>query len=780
MPDWVPPEAAKSIGKTSEWVPPEARKTAAVTPEGVDPSLSSPMADQRPLPAAGEYPRGDIPGDIARSASASGQAFISDTENAFPASETKLAEQHKHREDYGIVGGFGADVVSDVKRMGSALKVPFDAAGATIGALSMGTLHGTIGSAMSYFWPGRTIDEKKMAADAALDAAMMGLAPAKGGIRPVPRLTIAESDALRRKESEAALTNKAKAIVEKKVKAEGLSAIDIMNEQQKARASGGNIAVMDMGEGLQRLTKDIKTAGSKVATDLKNYLRDRLIDAGPYLKGKLNELASGSLYETTQGLFKKRSESAAPLFQEAFRSESMAPFEHQLGVHFEQARDAEAVAQQELTSALTKLHDARNTIVPETITTPTGQTHAKTLSTSAPSNDLIRATEAEVARAQTKAANATAFKNEINSVLERARADRTNEVPGATWSPRLQQFRADPDVKAAFVRALKLEKKHALHENRPFVESDYSIIGYDENSDPIVGTVPTMKAWAKAKEGLDAAIQDQVHKDGPSMGRPTPEGYINRKLRDDLMAELRYVNPAYGTAVDTWGGDSASISAIHDGQNHFTRPETNDQILAEFNKLSESDKEIYRLGAAQTKLDQLGKVTGKLDTSSGDAATLGNKAGRMVKTDQDVERFKMLFKTPEEAQNFFNSVVRERTKFETAQKASNLPGDEDEAAMQRTARAVAGTLFQAVRAHHTGNIFGVGRDLINLKHDLGLINNPLLNEKVFEILKNEGIDIDAFTKEPLDRPGKISTGVSTSIGASGLNDLLQNAQEDNK
>jgi len=246
------------------------------------------------------------------------------------------------------------------------------------------------------------------------------------------------------------------------------------------------------------------------------------------------------------------------------------------------------------------------------------------------------------------------------------------------------------------------------------------------------------------------------------------------------MAELRYVNPADGTAVDTWGGDSASISAIHDGQNHFTRPETHEQILAEFNKLSESDKEFYRLGAAQTKLDQLGKVSGKLDTSSGDAATLGNKAGRAVKTDQDVERFKMLFKTPEEAQNFFNSVVRERTKFETAQKASNLPGDEDEAAMQRTAKAVAGTLFQAVRAHHTGNIFGVGRDLINLKHDLGLINNPRLNEKVFEILKNEGIDIDAFTKQPTEGPGKISTGVSSSLAAGSFNDTLQNAQEDNK
>src|SRR5438445_9966274 len=108
---------------------------------------------------------------------------------------------------------------------------------------------------------------------------------------------------------------------------------------------------------------------------------------------------------------------------------------------------------------------------------------------------------------------------------------------------------------------------------------------------------------------MDAIVLDQVHPIGTtSAGRPTKEGLANRELRDALRGELVALNPKYGEAINAWSGPSESIDAVRAGKEHFTRQESDDQVLDEFNKMTEANKEFYRLGAAEHLIDKNARV----------------------------------------------------------------------------------------------------------------------------------------------------------------------------
>src|SRR6202000_1492089 len=105
--------------------------------------------------------------------------------------------------------------------------------------------------------------------------------------------------------------------------------------------------------------------------------------------------------------------------------------------------------------------------------------------------------------------------------------------------------------------------------------------------------------------------EEGVHGKGASAGRPTKLGYANRDLSKSIDAELRRLNSKYGEAKDAWAGDSASAEALANGAEHFNRRDTIEQIQTEFNKLSPTEKDLYRVGAAQDIIEDMKKVTAK-------------------------------------------------------------------------------------------------------------------------------------------------------------------------
>jgi hypothetical protein len=233
-----------------------------------------------------------------------------------------------------------------------------------------------------------------------------------------------------------------------------------------------------------------------------------------------------------------------------------------------------------------------------------------------------------------------------------------------------------------------------------------------------------MKSLAVAKEGLDgiiAGMRDQV------TGRPTKAGLSLGKFRDAFRNELDNINPRYKAARDAWSGPTQSMEAVIDGRQHFSRTESNEQLKAEFDALSPSDKDFYRMGAAEAKVDQIER-----------APDASDKSKRVVNSERDRKRFRMLFDSDTQAQQFLDAVARKRQSFDTAQA---IRGNSATAGrlVEDDALGAAPLALEGARtlAHAgSGNLFGAAAGALRMKRELGLRNNPALNLEIARLLTN--------------------------------------------
>ena len=335
------------------------------------------------------------------------------------------------------------------------------------------------------------------------------------------------------------------------------------------------------------------------------------------------------------------------------------------------------------------------------------------------------------------------------------------EQIGPVHSDRLQQFLSTPEVQAGLKRGLKLERLNSIAENRPFVDSDYAVTGYQNGNfdEPIFDKVPTMKSMIVANEGLGAQIADMIN---PVTGRPTKDGLALKKFRDSFQAELdRLSGGKYKAARETWSGPSQSMEAVQDGRQHFSRTESNDQLQAEFNNLSPADKDFYRLGAAEAKVDAVER-----------APDASDKSKRVINSERDRKRFNMLFDSPAQAQQFIDNVARKRAMFDTK---NAITGNSATAQrfIEDSDNGNADMLFNGVRGigHAAGgNILGAVKAAYDTKRALGLRNNPALNMEISKLLldprlrvANGGTDL----LPPLPVPRKqyaISPGAAGLVG----------------
>jgi hypothetical protein len=588
-----------------------------------DPSSAKPVAVFDPTSATpvsqAPAPRWDIMGDIGRSATASAGAVGSDFNSAFP-DPLKM--------DLGPI--------ASLKRMGSALKIPLDAAGVALSPLT-GALHGTLGSAISYALPripqGKEAGferasgipaDPKLAADSLIDQSMAMIAP-RGMQDP---LALSQVGAARKvtnlARTDAKLKNRAIERVNTRLQDDGITPQDVFTAQQQANANGDKVTLMDLGnKNTKGLAGAVYRAPGSAGREINQFLDARDAGSADALAGDIQgNVASGSTYHSTQDLLKARSQGARPAYDAA---ESVGP------VH----------------------------------------------------------------------------------------------------SDRLQNFLDQPEVQEGLRRGLKLERLNAVAENRPFVDSDYGITGYkDGNWDmPIFAKVPTVKSLIVANEGLGAKISEMVH---PVTGRITKDGLALKKFRDAYQGEVDSLTGGkYKAARDQWSGPSQSMDAVREGREHFTRSESNEEIAADFNKLSEADKDFYRMGAAEAKVDAVEK-----------AQDASDKSKRVINSERDRKRFRMLFRSDAEANNFINGVARKRAAFETktaikggSQTAGRVADDMNEN-IPLGFEAVSGIGHAAA-----GNWLGAAHAAYRMKRDLGLRNNPALNSEIAKLLTDHSLPV---------------------------------------
>jgi hypothetical protein len=309
----------------------------------------------------------------------------------------------------------------------------------------------------------------------------------------------------------------------------------------------------------------------------------------------------------------------------------------------------------------------------------------------------------KLADIEARARHAEEQKAELAGVIEAGQVDGTLGLPGAVWSPRLGRLLENPRVQQGLGRGMKIERDLADAEGRRFNPRDYALVGQDAAGDPQLGAVPNMKVLAVAKEGLDALLESDAMRD-PLTRRFNKEGRAVVLLRNSLVEELDSLNPAYKAARDRWAGDSALISAIEDGKGfHRWSPE---EIGEWFEKASESEKKFYRIGAGDTLRGDLNRRAVSADPSK---AIINNRQTRLQLTP--------MFRSKEDATQFFDRVKRAQTMFETPgnvlggsrNAARDLAGSRE--GLDTTADILHG-LYSAVRGHSVNAMHSFGRAAI--------------------------------------------------------------------
>lgn len=642
-------------------------------------------------------PRWDVLGDIGRAAGNSVDAIGQDFNSAFPDPKTM---------DLGPV--------ASLKRMGSALKVPLDVAGAALSPVT-GAVHGVLGSALSYALPtpGKDIEtggqtfysDPKKAADQILDSSLALAAPRGIGSVDAMASAGATRQATQAARADVKLKNRAIDRVNTRAQEDGVVPGDVFAAQDAANATGDKITLMDVGnKNVRGLAGAVYRAPGAAGRQIDQFLEGRDAQATGALTGDVQTgVGRGSAYHNSQELFAARSKAAQEPYKAALEADSVAPFETQyrqavIDANSRKAQTGKQIAQIE--------RDQSGAL--------------------ASRGAAGKATRDKYMQLREEFDGAEAERQAWDARWKQAQSDRTSNAPGAVWSPRLQQFIDHPEVQDGLRAGLKLEKQDAITQRRSYKDSDFSIVGMDEKGEPVLGQVPTMKSLAVAKEGLDARIAEL--KDHTT-GRPTKAGVSLKNFRDEFVSELDRLNPKYKTARAAWSGPSQTLEAVEEGKAHFTRSDSNEQVLAEFNKLSEADKDFYRASAAESKIDALER-----------APDASDKSKRIINNERDRKRFRMLFKSDAEADNFISAVARKRAAFETK---TAIKGGSQTAG--RIADDMSENVPMGLDAAHglgnavAGNWLGAAHSLYRLKRDLGLRNNPALNSEIASILTNHSL-----------------------------------------
>lgn len=410
-------------------------------------------------------------------------------------------------------------------------------------------------------------------------------------------------------------------------------------------------------------------------------------------KGIEETLATGSARTEARALAEQRAASK-PLWDKAMAGGSIAPLESQFTAGVAEAGRVAAQIQRDI-----------GRIENEVTQAAARQSQAGNVYSTSAANRARRFADDKIKVLREHMNAALAEKDEALARLRRAQADGTANTPGAVWSSYIGRLLTNPVVKSGINRGYAIERNIADGENRHFNPREYAVVGHEANGDPIVGSVPNMKLLAVAKEGMDAMLESDVYKDALT-GRLNKAGRAVKILRDGLLNEVDRLNPAYKPARDKWAGDSALISAIRDGKNfHKQSPE---EIREWFANAADSEKDFYRLGAADTIRDDLQrKVFG------------GDPSKAIINSPRARNQLMPMFRSPADANSFIERVRRARQMFETPSevlRGSPTAARAAEDLARRQGMDTAADLLHGIISGASGHVGGAGYRAARIAH----------------------------------------------------------------
>jgi hypothetical protein len=407
------------------------------------------------------------------------------------------------------------------------------------------------------------------------------------------------------------------------------------------------LGVMDVGgEGVLGLAGKVIRQPGAARQGLTSTINDRDRASTARLSADIdNALASDDVNpsQAVQGLRQARSIAAKPLWDKAMAGGSIAPLKQQFQDAYVEVGRAEkdaqrrvADAQQQITIATAKQHRAGNDVY---------------LVNSA--NQDLRAAQAQLQQAQGDLTHQSEVRSLILGMVNDAQADIDANVPGAVWSPRIAEALRQPEIRQGIQSGVKLERQKAFKEGRPMNLGEYAIKGMDENGDPIVGKVPTMKLLAVAKQGLDSELEKSIYHDELTGGLNQAGIHLDG-MRRGFLEELDRLNPDYAAARAQWSGDTASMQAVRYGERQWMnkRPE---EIADDIANMTPGDQEFARLGLAANLRKQMAKMGGSGNEAR---AVAGDKPGAWLRL-----QIQPFFRNEAEYKTFIDSVDAENRMF---------------------------------------------------------------------------------------------------------------------
>lgn len=512
----------------------------------------------------------------------------------------------------------------------------------------------------------------------------------------------------------------------------GPSATAAIAAVNAARARGTPMALADAGgKNVQGLAGSLARTPGAPKSIAEQNARGQMREAGKRLSDiGAEHIASGpTMRQTVDALTAGQKAAAAPLYEKAMQPGSVAPLEKQFEEVFRDTAKEAADAVKELqkaqsaaTLAAAKVSRAGNDVY----------------SASAALKEQASA-RASLQEARQKFQAAQQAKQQVLTRLREAQAASAAGQRGGVWSPRIQQIISDPIMKPAIARGLEIQRLEALAANKPFNPRDYAVTGTDKEGNPIIGQVPNMRLLDSIKKGMDAIIED--FRD-PLTGKLNfmnsgDRGQVARHLdqiRRSFLSEIDAVNPVYKDARAAWAGPAQAKGVILQGRNIFKmHPE---EVQKTWDRLSPSEREFFKIGAADWWRDEIAKSGPKSPAARG---LDKNDFNEMIK-----DRLRPLFSTQQKFDDFIDAVTDERTIFVQAgrrlggSQTAERQAEDAELGMGAGASAVKGIVKAA-----GGNYFGAVSDFLKAKRDLGLIGDKKVNEAMARLLFDPAVDLNS-------------------------------------
>lgn len=443
------------------------------------------------------------------------------------------------------------------------------------------------------------------------------------------------------------IEEKAKQVIQslqaKDVKGGGLSADEITKQVTEARKAGKPMIVPDVaGENLRGKAGTIARVPGVGKQQAQQFFKDRDEAAATRLSSDLDKyLGTGSAKDTIKKTAQQRSTLARPLFEKAYQGGSLAPLEKQYQTAWQAATKVSSDAAKDIPKIQTRITQIKAKM---------SQTE-NVYQQSSLRKELAKE-EGKLSETTQNLATAKDDERLAKEAMNRAQTDRTTAAKGAVWSPKIQRFLANQEVKSGINRGMQIERNLADAAGHPFDVTEYATTGMDKEGNPIIGKVPNMKLLATAKEGLDARLLDKDIRD-ETTGRLTKLGLSIQKMRDSLREELVKLNPDYAKALDSWSGDSAIINATNYGKNIALKQPAED-IAEELSKMSPSEKEAARVGISDELKVRLSKATFN-----------GDESKKILNSEYMKAQLKPFFKTEKDYNQFVKNVSTENKMFET-------------------------------------------------------------------------------------------------------------------